>query len=824
MAILMNTGGKGKMTERRMVVPVAAMRQDVIFPNTDPLLSFGRSRSVKAVKEAAGGNKLLVLVAQKERQIEDPGFEDMYEVGTLVRLEQVVMNGDDMHALAKGLFRVKIRQVMYEQPYLSAEVEELAEVPTSEEDDKVKALVRYLKDQIRRVFNLGKQGVDAMQVMRILKEKMTVGELADQLSSFLDIKVVEKQELLEMVDVKKRLEKLVGYLSHEANVLDLEQSITAKTQERFEKQMKEAMLKEKKRMIEEELGEATDDDKNEAIEFKKKISKAGMPADVRQKAEKELLRFTRMSPHNPERGYLSNYLEWLAELPWGKLTPNDTSIVKAAKILDEDHYGLKDAKERIVEFLAVMKLKAEGKRKGKKNDKLVKDGEASPTILCFVGPPGVGKTSIGRSIARALGRRFVRVSLGGVRDEAEIRGHRRTYVGAMPGRIIQGIRNAGTRNPVFMLDEVDKIGQDFRGDPSAALLEALDPEQNREFSDHYLEVPFNLSQVMFICTANMLETIPPALLDRMEVIEFAGYTEDEKLHIAKNFLWKKQVRANGLEGRGLRMIDGAMIKTIERYTREAGVRNLERNLATICRKVARQMAEGKKAGKVLGEGGVRKYLGPERFSSLLLEKKDRVGMATGMAVTPAGGEIIFVEALVTPGKGKLTLTGQLGDVMKESAKAAFSWTRAHWQDLGLRRDFGDRIDMHIHVPAGAVPKDGPSAGVTIVSALVSALTGLPARRDVAMTGEISLRGRVMEIGGVKSKVIAAHRAGVRQVILPKENEKDLEKIPEQVKKELSFVFASELPEVLSVVFGKKLVREAGVLPMPLSYIAAASTN
>jgi ATP-dependent Lon protease len=498
-----------------------------------------------------------------------------------------------------------------------------------------------------------------------------------------------------------------------------------------------------------------------------------------------------MSPANPEGAYLRNYLDWLTDMPWSKVSPNTVSIKKAAKILDDEHYGIDKAKERILEFLAVMQIK-----KNQKNKKDV-ESQAHPTILCFVGPPGVGKTSIGRSIAKALNRKFVRVSLGGIRDEAEIRGHRRTYVGALPGRIIQGIKDAGTKNPVFMLDEIDKIGVDFRGDPSSALLEALDPEQNKEFSDHYLEVPFDLSQVMFICTGNVLDTIPAPLRDRMEIITFPGYTEMEKFKIAKKFLWPKTLKSNGIEGKDVDITEDGLKEVISFYTREAGVRGLERNLASICRKVARMIAEDKKYPAKIDTADVRKFLGSQRFSSQIAGKKDEVGQSTGLSVTPFGGEILFIEVSLMPGKGKLILTGQLGDVMKESAKAAFTWVRSHYHELGLKRDFAENIDVHIHVPEGAVPKDGPSAGVAITTALVSALTGIPVRREVGMTGEVTLRGHSLEIGGLKEKSIAGHRAGLKVIIAPKDNKKDLEEIPAEVKRDVKFVFAEEVEEVLA---------------------------
>ena len=669
---------------------------------------------------------------------------------------------------------------------------------------------------------MGKQA-EIMTVMKLVSGQAEPIELSDQIASLLEIRTSKKQELLETLSVKKRLEKVLEYLAQEVNVLEIEKTISTKTQKRFEDQMRKAMLREKKKTIEEELGEGEEGElsSDELREYKKKIKQAGMPKDVREKAEKELKRLAQISPHNPEGSYIRNYLDWLTDMPWGVESPNNVSITKAAKVLENDHYGIKKAKERILEYLAVMKLK--NSKKKKSDNKKANNESSQPTILCFIGPPGVGKTSIGKSIARALKRKFVRVSLGGIRDEAEIRGHRRTYVGALPGRIIQGIKNAGTKNPVFMLDEIDKLGVDFRGDPSSALLEALDPEQNREFSDHYLEVPFDLSEVMFIATGNVIENIPAPLRVRMEVIRFPGYTQDEKLNIAENFLWPKQLKLHSLDDRNIKLTKEAFNDVITRYTREAGVRELERNLATILRKIARKVEEKKRFSKNLKPVDVRKLLGPQKFSSLIAEKSDEVGMSTGLAVTAAGGEILFIEVALMPGKGKLTLTGQLGDVMKESAKAAFTWAKSHWQELGLNESFGTKIDVHIHVPEGAVPKDGPSAGVAITTALVSALTGVSVKRDVGMTGEVTLRGRVLEIGGLKEKVIAGHRAGLKTIIFPKDNKKDMEDIPGNVQKDIKFVFASEVGQVLSVALAKwPIVKKSSFKsPMRPTFLATA---
>jgi len=793
---------QGTKTTRQ--IPIVAIRGSIVFPHTDAVLSFGRKKSIAAINTAFQEDRVIGVFTQKEAKIPDPGVEDLFHIGTIATISQMMSTEGEVHAVVKGQARIKLLNISSHEPYLIGNVEELQE--EKDESADTVALANKVKELFKKAINLGKQA-EIMTVMKLVSGKVEPPELADQVASLLDLKTKKKQELLENPSLKGRLEKVLHYLAHEVNVLELERTISSKTQKRFEDQMRKAMLREKKRTIEEELGEGEEGDlsSEELSEYKDKIKKAGMPKDVREKADKELKRLSQLSPHNPEGGYIRNYLDWLTDMPWSKESPNNVSIKHARDVLDNDHYGLKKAKERILEFLAVMKVKNEKvKAKPKKKDGSDEDKFmlSQPTILCFMGPPGVGKTSIGKSIAKALGREFVRISLGGIRDEAEIRGHRRTYVGALPGRIIQGIKNAGTRNPVFMLDEIDKLGVDFRGDPSSALLEALDPEQNREFSDHYLEVPFDLSQVMFICTGNVLENIPYALRDRMEIISFPGYTQDEKSHIANKFLWPKQLILHGLDGKEIKISEKATNEVINRYTREAGVRNLERNLASVCRKLATLVAEKKKYSKVISQGDILKYLGPQKFSSQIAEKKDEVGMATGLAVTAAGGEILFIEVALMPGKGKLTLTGQLGDVMKESARAAFTWAKAHWLELGLRENFGRKIDVHIHVPEGAVPKDGPSAGVAMTTALVSALTGVPTKRDVGMTGEVTLRGRVLEIGGVKEKVIAGHRAGLKMIILPKDNKKDMEDVPENVQKDIKFVFAGRVEEVLKLALKK----------------------
>lgn len=764
------------------VVPVVPIRDGVIFPHTESVLTFGRPKSLSAIEAAFSQERIICFVLQKNPRINDPAPDELYTVATLSRIERMLRTDGEINALVRGLSRVKILSFETEGPYLLAKIEEIEE--NLLESEEIKALCNHLTTEFRRAMQLGKSA-DFLAFMNIMSG-IPANELADQIASTLEIKPTEKQELLEIVDVRQRLEKITFYLGKEIKVLEIERKIASKTEERFEKGAREAILRERLKTIEKELGH--EGEGGEYAELLAKIKKAGMPEEVEEKARKELKRLQQMTPYNPEAGYIRNYLDWLVVLPWSMQSANNVDIKAAEKILDEDHYGLKKAKERIVEYLAVHKLA--GKMKG--------------PILCFVGPPGVGKTSIGKSIARSLGRKFIRVSLGGIRDEAEIRGHRRTYVGALPGRIIQGIKDAGTKNPVFMLDEIDKVGVDFRGDPSAALLEALDPEQNNSFSDHYLEVAFDLSDVMFITTANVLDTIPPALRDRLEIIHFAGYTEDEKFHIAKGFLLKKQRDAHGLKENYIEITDGALHTIIRRYTREAGVRNLEREIAAVFRKVAKMIAEGEKKRIKATDAMLHKFLGPFKFTATLAEKKDEAGMSTGLAWTEAGGDVLFIEVALMPGKGQLILTGQLGDVMKESCQAAMSYIRARARALGLAERFYQKIDVHVHVPEGAVPKDGPSAGIAITTAIVSALTKIPVDRKIGMTGEVTLRGRVLEIGGVKEKLIAAHRAGLKTVILPKENKKDLEDIPKNVLQDLQIDFVSHMDEVLKIALKKPI--------------------
>jgi len=779
--------GQNKKPEEK-TVPLIPLRDGVIFPNTEGVLSFGRPKSLAALDVAFRRDRHICFALQESKTIEKPSLDDIYKTGSLAYIERMIKTNGEVNALVKGISRVKITGLTASEPFLMAKVQPIKE--SIKKSDEITAICRQLTAKFRKAMQFGKQA-DFLAFMNIMSNPNPIS-LSDQIASTLDLEPATKQTLLENLDVKKRLEKILVYLTKEVNILEIEKKIADKTQQKFDKSVKETVLRERIKTIERELGESDED--RESVEYRKKIKTANMPKDVAKKATKEVKRLSQMPQINPERTYILNYLDTLIELPWSINSPNNTNIRKATTTLNNDHYALKKAKERIIEYLAVMKLKHSQKKVKKGTDPKA----VSPTILCFVGPPGVGKTSIGKSIAKALGRKFIRISLGGIRDEAEIRGHRRTYVGALPGRIIQGIKQAGTKNPIFMLDEIDKIGKDFRGDPSAALLEALDPEQNSSFSDHYLEVAFDLSDVFFITTCNVLDTIPPALRDRLEIIHFAGYTADEKFEIAKKFLWQKQLTAHALTEKQTTLTDNALTYLIQRYTKEAGVRELERQIASLCRKVAKRITSNRVKSVKIDKSQLREFLGPEKYTQSLAEKKDEVGISTGLAWTEAGGDILFIEVALMPGKGNLTLTGHLGDVMKESCRAALSYVRSRWKVLGLDEKFYQKIDIHVHVPEGAVPKDGPSAGIAIATAIVSALTKKPVRKDIAATGEITLRGRALEIGGVKEKIIAAHRAGLKKVILPKDNKKDLEEIPKKITKALAIHFVDHMDQVLKL--------------------------
>ncbi len=773
------------------LVPFIGLKEGVIFPETDAVLTFGRPGSISSVNTAFTNSQEVCFVSQKETKGNPLTYSDYYGVGTVCRILKTLPVNEELHAIVRGLFRVMVKEIVQRDGQMWAVVENL------EEDYSTNSTLIALSNRalalIKRVTELGKNNIEPSVLTKILNTSDPL-QISFQIAAVLDIKNEDKQKLLEENSLELRLTAIGNFLNEEIKILELERKIENKTQKKFDENMKEAILRERMRSIQKELGEGGEEE--EIAELRTKLKKAKLPKEVEIKAKKELDRLAKLSLHNPETSYLRTWLETVLELPWNVYTKSNYSLAKAEKILNQDHYGLEKVKERILEYISVLKLKSEQVKKNKKKS------INAPTILCFAGPPGVGKTSVGRSIAKAIGRKFVKMSLGGVRDEAEIRGHRRTYVGALPGRIIQSIKECGANNPVFMLDEIDKLGSDFRGDPSSALLEALDPEQNFGFQDHYLDLPYDLSQVLFITTANVLDTIPSALRDRLEVIEFTGYTEEEKFHIAKKYLLKKQSEANAIESEDF-VFGVSIIKYLVRfYTREAGVRNLERQVAAIMRKIAKQKASGKELPIDITKEKIHKYLGPIIYNHTLAEDKDQIGLVTGLAYTKVGGDILFIEVANMSGVGKITLTGQLGDVMKESAKAAYSYVRSHSDQLGIKADKISKTDIHIHVPEGAVPKDGPSAGLAITTAIISSFTGKPVPKDLAMTGEVTLRGRALEIGGVREKVVAAHRAGIKHVILPYDNEKNLVDLPEKVRKDLKFDFVKNMDEVVSIVFGK----------------------
>jgi len=763
------------------VYALVPVRDTVIFPHLMSPLAIGRERSIRAVEAALADNKPIIVFLQRDPEIQEPLVDDLFSIGTEVSVGRMLRMPDGTtNVITQGEARVRIVEIIQRDPYLCARVQPIREpIDKSLENE---ALMRAVLALFEKVVRLSQNMPDDAYVAAMNSD--TPGWLADLIGSTLNLDLSKRQELLETIDPVVRLQKISVVLAKELDVLELQNKIHSQVQEEVDKSQREYYLREQIRIIQHELGEM-DTQTRENNELNEKIEKAGMPAEVQEKAKHELERMGQMPSAAPEVGIIRTYLDWLIGLPWAKATTDNLDIAAAAKLLDEQHYGLKKAKERILEYMAVRKLAAEKMR--------------SP-ILCFVGPPGTGKTSMGRSIAQALGRSFVRVSLGGIHDEAEIRGHRRTYIGALPGRILQTMKRAGTINPVFMLDEVDKIGADFRGDPSAALLEVLDPEQNYAFSDHYLDVPYDLSKVMFITTANILDPVPPALRDRMEVTEFPGYIEEEKVAIAKNFLIPRQKEEHGL-GVTPKFSDESVRSLIREYTYEAGVRNLEREIANVCRKIARLVAEDKHSPAGVSQEALFKYLGPTKFTYGVKEDKDQIGVATGVAVSEAGGDTMAVEVTLMRGKGGLMLTGQLGDVMQESAQAALSYARTHQRELGLKVNF-DKLDIHIHVPEGAIPKDGPSAGITMATALISALSHRAVHRDVAMTGEITLRGRVLPIGGLRDKVLAAHRAGLKTMLIPKKNEKDMVDIPKKVQREMNFIYVERMDQVLPVALSR----------------------
>ncbi|MED0714823.1 endopeptidase La [Aeribacillus composti] len=758
------------------IVPLLPLRGLLVYPSMVLHLDVGRDKSVQALEKAMMDDHMIFLTTQKEVSIDDPKEDDLYHIGTLTKIKQMLkLPNGTIRVLVEGQKRGAIKSFESKEPYISVQVDTYEE--PLQKDVEEEALMRTALEYFEQYIKMSKK--ISSETFATVLDIDEPGRLADIIASHLPIKLKDKQEILETFDVKERLNKIIQMLHNEKEVLQLEKKIGQRVRQSMERTQKEYYLREQMKAIQKELGEK-EGKTGEIEDLTEKIEKSGMPEHVYKTAMKELSRYEKIPSTSAESAVIRNYLDWLISLPWNKATEDRLDIKLAEVILNEEHYGLDKVKERVLEYLAVQKL----------------TNSLKGPILCLVGPPGVGKTSLARSVAKSLNRKFVRISLGGVRDESEIRGHRRTYVGAMPGRIIQGMKKAGTINPVFLLDEIDKMSSDFRGDPSAALLEVLDPEQNHNFSDHYIEEPYDLSKVMFIATANNLATIPGPLRDRMEIITIAGYTELEKVHIAKDHLLPKQLKEHGLKKGHLQIREEAILNIIRYYTREAGVRGLERQIAAICRKAAKTIVTGERKRIVVTAKTLEDFLGKKLFRYGQAELQDQIGVATGLAYTTVGGDTLSIEVSISPGKGKLILTGKLGDVMKESAQAAFSYIRSRTKELKIDPDFHEQYDIHIHVPEGAVPKDGPSAGITMATALISALTGRPVRKEVGMTGEITLRGRVLPIGGLKEKTLSAHRAGLKKIILPKENEKDLDDIPESVRKELTFVLVSHMDEVL----------------------------
>lgn len=763
------------------LLPLMAIRDMVLFPAMVVPLFVGRPKSLKAIEEAEKREKLITLVTQKNARLENPQEKDLYRIGTLALILKVINFSENRKkVIVQVISRVEIKEYVKTEPFFEVQIEPCKEMEPEVLTPDMEALMRSVKENLEKLLSL--KGILNPEISHVIQSMEEPGRLADLVAAYLKLKVQTAQELLETLNGLERLQKISRILLQEIEITTLQNKIQTEAQEEMGKSQREYFLRQQLRAIKKELGEE-EDIETEIKDLKKKIKKAKMPKKVEEEALRQLKRLELMHPESAEAAVVRNYLEWLIELPWNNSTQDNLDLKHVKKILDEDHYNLEKIKDRLLEFLAVRKI----------------NPKAKGAIICFVGPPGVGKTSLGKSIARALGRKFVRVALGGVRDEAEIRGHRRTYVGSMPGRIIQGIKQAGVNNPVFLLDEIDKLCSDFHGDPASALLEVLDPEQNKEFIDHYLDVPFDLSKVLFIATANMTEPIPKVLLDRMEVISLSGYTFKEKLEIAKRHLIPKLLKEHGLKKKEFNLSEEVILKVIEEYTSESGVRELERKLAALCRKIARKKAEGEEGPFSITVENLHEYLGPPEFLEDLRLTEDTVGVATGLAWTPYGGEVLYVEALVMPGKGNLLLTGSLGEVMKESAQAALSYIRSRCDELGLDPKFYTKYDLHIHVPAGAIPKDGPSAGVTITMALISALTKKPVSKDYAMTGEITLRGRILPVGGIKEKALAALRKGITQVIIPAQNEKDLQEIPEDLRSQITFIKVSHLDEVRKIV-------------------------
>jgi ATP-dependent Lon protease len=762
------------------VLPVLPLKETVVFPQSTTPLAIGQERSVRLVEDVVAGDRMLALVASRDADLDAPGWDDIHEVGSAAVIHKMIKVPDGtLRILVQGLQRIRLTERAQDEPYL---VGAFAEVPdVVSESREVEALTRNVQDLFARVIALVPYLPEELQLAVANVEDP--GTLTHIVATTLRIKTDEKQRLLELADVEARLREVSRILNRELEVVELGSKIQSQVVSEMEKNQREFFLRQQLKAIQAELGEG-DEQQAEVNELRERADAIALPEDTRKAFDRELSRLEKLPPAAAEYGVIRSYVGWILDLPWDRTTEDDLDLRRARRILDEDHFDLEKVKERIVEHLAVSKLK----------------NDVSGPILCFAGPPGVGKTSLGHSIARTLGRKFVRISVGGVRDEAEIRGHRRTYIGAMPGTIVRALRDAESRNPVFLVDEIDKMGADFRGDPASAMLEVLDPEQHATFRDHYLDLPFDLSQVLFVCTANQLETIPPPLLDRMDVIELSGYTEDEKVAIARRYLIPKQLEAHGLERRQAAFTEGALRVVIRDYTREAGVRNLERRIAALCRKAALAVADGKLTGTRIDERRVTAWLGARRFHAEARRRTADAGVATGLAVTAAGGDVLFVEATAFPGEGRLKVTGQLGDVMQESAQAAHSWARAHATGHGVGADWFTRHDVHVHVPAGAVPKDGPSAGITIATAIVSLATDRPVSENVAMTGEITLTGQVLPVGGIKEKALAAQRAGLTRVVVPAENEPDLEELPPESREALEFVLADAIEDVLAAAF------------------------
>ena len=761
-------------------LPVLPLKETVVFPQSMTPLAIGQERSVKLVEDAVDGERLLALVTVKNTEPEHPGWDDLYDVGTAAVIHKMIRVPDGtLRILVQGLRRIRLERRLHEEPYL---IGEFAEVPDlDDESPEVEALTRNVQTLFGRVIASVPYLPDELELAAANVDDPAA--LSYLVASTLRIKAEEKQHLLELTDVARRLREISVILNRELEVVELGSKIQSQVQSEMEKGQREYFLRQQLKAIQEELGEG-DAEQAEVNELRDRLAKLDLPEEARKAADRELARLEKLPSAAAEYGVIRTYLDWISTLPWSTTTPDNLDLERAREVLDADHYDLEKVKERIIEHLAVSKLR----------------NDASGQILCFVGPPGVGKTSLGQSIARTLERKFVRISVGGVRDEAEIRGHRRTYIGAMPGTIIRAIRDAESSNPVMLIDEIDKMGADFRGDPASAMLEVLDPEQNKSFRDHYLDLPYDLSKVLFICTANQLETVPPPLLDRMDVIHLSGYTDEEKFGIARKYLVPKQLAAHGLDPEQVSVSDKALKLIAREYTREAGVRNLERRIADLCRKAAREVAEGKTTKIRIDEKRVRKWLGPRRFAGEVRKRTSSPGVATGLAVTAVGGDVLFIEATAYKGEGRLTVTGQLGEVMQESATAAHSWVRAHAAELGLDPAWFSEHDVHVHIPAGAIPKDGPSAGITMATAIVSLVREVPVSEDVAMTGEITLTGQVLPIGGVREKALAAQRAGIKRVIIPRENEPDLQELPKETREELEFVLAESLDDVLAAAF------------------------